>query len=551
MEPIPEAIETGRKRLTFLQAAAHIGGVERLISEDGRRLIALNAREFIWKYTGHGFCTACGADVGDMKARHGARVNCPACGREVEFRHEARGHRRVFDQFVLYEWRRSILDPEAIALTAAHVWRDSTHIAPESEPLRIHASALYLFRPGRGVTVYKNHCWNDKENRCWDSVSSVHPDHTGYGGGGIEVVEDFCGFRQAVEGTRIGRLFDLLNGYSNRRDLTEVIGIANCARRPWLEYLAKCGQGKLAAALMRMPRIPRDVIPNPRARNPRALLGLTEAQWHETRRDGIDITQEMLTALSMLRRMGLGDMRMAEVRALFCQGDWGVNYHLELIAPSDRRQRLRGMDTMGDVMNAVGVPEKLKRKAYRRAIKDLQHASERRDYYEQLRRLNEDLTDTALLLPKDLHGMHQRMIERENALRAEAMRREAEALKEGFAARLEKLKAKYCFSACGLVLRPYESAGEVVEEGTALKICIGSYAKRYMEGGTIICALRRAEAPETPWRAVEFSTATGAMVQDRGYKNDTAGAIPEADARKLKEFWAAWRECEKQRRKTA
>ena len=73
-----------------------------------------------------------------------------------------------------------------------------------------------------------------------------------------------------------------------------------------------------------------------------------------------------------------------------------------------------------------------------------------------------------------------------------------------------------------------------------------------MDGQTILCALRWAEAPETPWRTVEFSAVDGKLVQDRGYKNDRVhGRSPgepmtlTAETRELLEkFWnafEAWR----------
>lgn len=540
MAPTPDAVK-GR-RLSFEQAAAHAGGIGNLITDEGRDLIDRNRTDYLWKYPGHGYCTYCGADVGDMKARHNAEVSCPNCRRAVIFRHESRGHRKIFDQFCLYEWRRSVTDPEAIVLTAAHVWRDSTGERPEREPLRVHASALYVFRPGRAVTVYKNHTWNQDEAYCWHRVDSVSPDHTTYAGGRMDIVKDYAGFRRAVEGTRIGRLYALLCESDDCREALELRAIANCARRPWLEYLAKAGQGGLAAELMRQGRIPRDVIPNQRGKNPRALLGLTEAQWHETRRDGIGLTPRHLTALYWLRRMGMGGIHMSELQEILARGQSMAEYELSLIAPTPRKKAYN-TDSVGDILISEQVPEKTRRRIYRRVIRELPRASEWRDYFAQLRRMGEDFTDTALILPRDMREMHQRFIERENAL-CEERRAKAEAERtenrRAFAAkRLLKLQRQYAFRAHGLALRPYESVAEIQAEGRALHICIGSYANRYIEGGTVICCLRREEEPDEPFRAVEFSAQTGKLVQDRGIYNDTRGLEP-GTKKQLRLFWAAF-----------
>ena len=547
--PPPEDVTTGRK-LTFEQAVAHIGGMENFFTDEGRGMIARNAVDYLWKYPEHGYCTACGADVGDLKARHGTVMPCPACGKEVIFRHEARGHSYVFDQFCLYEWRKSVLDRQTIVLTAAHIWRNSMRDRPERARRFVKPTAIYIFRPGRAVTVYKNHRWSDDSmtGDFWDRIENIAPDHTGFQQGAMKFVQSYGQFRAALEGTRIGTTFDTLNEASNWRDTLELEAVASCARRPWLEYLAKAGQARLAAGLMRQRNITAGVIPNQRAKTPRELLGLTEAQWHEVRRDGIVLTEDLLRVANALRRAGLGNMHMADI--LKAERRLGA-YCAEMLARTTVRRRFYHEDTIGDILARAPITDKLRRKALRRILADNGHTIEWRDYYVQLERVGEDMSNTALLMPKDMHAMHQRMNERERVLEAEKKARELEIRQRGFEKVLEKLKRRYTFEACGLVLRPYESAKEVITEGQALSICIGSYAERYLKGNTILCCLRRASAPDVPWRAVEFSAVSGAMVQDRGYKNDVGRKIPPEDQKMIDGFWQAWNESRKKGRKSA
>ncbi len=358
----------------------------------------------------------------------------------------------------------------------------------------------------------------------------------------IDYYTNYRQFRDALRGTRIGRLYDLLNGSLEPRAALELHAVASCAKRPWLEYLAKSGQRPLAAQLMRMNSIPRDVIANQRAKKPRELLGLTEGQWFEARRDGVQLTTEALECLNKLRKLGLEGVKISEVAEMVQKGHGMAAYRLGLIAPGTRDYS----ETVSDLLKAAGTPEKLRRKVYRRIVlRELEHATEWRDYIRQLRRLGEDLTDPQLILPRDVRQMHQRMIARENALKDAETLRKIEAQAKDFDKRLEKLRKDYTFEAAGLVLRPYDSAAEVIAEGRALAICIGSYAESYVKGSTIICCLRRAEEPDEPWRAVEFST-RGRLVQDRGYRNDFAytssdGPVMEPGTKKqLRNFWAAW-----------
>ncbi len=515
MMPPPDAAQ-GR-RLTLEQALEHIGGEKNLISPHGWELIRENTEDYIWKYPdGAAWCTACGGDVRGVRGRQNERIRCPACGKQVTFRHERLGHKTVFDQFVMYEWRKSAVDPQAVTLTAVHVWRDSAGDRPELEPLNAVPSAVYVFRPGKAVTVFKADPWRrgaPADERHWFRVDSVGPEHTKFSG--CDIVIDELQFREALRGTRIGETFAALCGFSNRMDDLELTAIASCARRPWLEYLAKSGQGELAAKLMRMGRIPRELVPNQRARTPRELLGLTEGQWFEARRDGVRLTEELLERLNLLGRMGLEGWKLADAAAIGREGDYQVMQGLRILAPGTNRWRRSVCDTL----KAARVSEKLTRKACRRIIGDIGHASEWLDYYEAASELGENLRDARILLPRNMREMHDRMNQRLTALRLEEKLKKLELEQMKLDKRMKKLKKEFCFSAYGLVLRPYRDAREVIEEGKALGICIGSYAQRYLEGRTIICCLRRAEEPDKPWRAVEFS-ANGQVIQDRGYKND-------------------------------
>ena len=550
MMPPPEAV-TGRK-LTFEQAVAHIGGEENLVSEHGRFLIRNNAHQYLWKYPDKvTHCTACGGAIDGFYGHHGQCYACPKCGALCEFRYATKGHGKCYDEFYLYEWRRSVLDGETIVLTGADVWRDSRRTEqPHAAPLNIDPSAIYVFRPGKAVTVYKQRWyWGGKHQ--WEMKKEVHPEHTRWGAKALDVVMDHAEFRRAIEGTRIGRLLDLLREESGRWDTLELQAIANCARRPWLEYLYKAGQRYLAGRLLRETRISKDIVPNMRSKKPRELLGLTEAQWFEIRRDELSLTQETLKTLHAMTMLDIGPVKVAEAMKLAARTDasWRITHYILSATNSDEPRNICDRLRL--------LPDKPRRKILRRILSDIMHSGEWYDYYNQLARLGEVPTegeaftadaDLAMLMPKDLARMHQRMTDRENAIREEKRARELEGKQSELEKRLDKLRKAYTFEACGLVLRPFESMAEVVTEGQRLHICIGSYAERYAAGGTIICCLRRADAPDVSWRAVEFSAATGKKVQDRGAYNDCRDGISPEDKTLLSRFWAAWdREHEKER----
>lgn len=552
MMPPREPDATKGKKLTFEQAVAHIGGVENLVSEHGHHLIKLNAAQYLWKYPNKTtWCTACGRLIEGFIGNHGRMYACPLCGTRAEFRYEAKGHGRVYDEFYLYEWRRSVLDDEAIVLTGAVVYRNSTHEQPHTAPLKIDANAIYVFRPGEAVTVYKRRWYWGHDDGTWELKKEVHPEHTKWGYKPMDIVMDHMEFRQAIKGTRIGNLFDLLREESGRWQDLELTAIANCARRPWLEYLYKSGQRYLAGQLMREERVGRDIVPHLKARKPRELLGLTEGQWFEIRRDGLSLTIEALKTLRAMMKLDIGAVKVAEAMRLSRIGT--AHWHIvSEMLPDPRGYGPRICDRL------ARLPDKARRKILRRILGDFRHATEWKDYYTQLARLGEvpmegdafaPEADLALILPKDMHAMHQRMTDRENAIALEKRMKALAEQQTELEKRLEKLRAEFTFQACGLVLRPYESCEEVVKEGQRLHICIGGYAESYAQGGTIICCLRKADAPDVSWRAVEFSARTGKLIQDRGAYNDGRGGIPKDTEELLRRFWAAFDERRKTDRK--
>ncbi len=545
MLPPKEPDVTKGRKLTFEEAVAHIGGAENLVSEHGHHLIRLNAAQYLWKYPNKTtWCTACGQPIQGFIGHHGRMYACPNCGTRAEFRYEAKGHGRVYDEFYLYEWRRSVLDDETIVLTGAVVYRNSTHEQPHTAPLKIDANAIYVFRPGEAVTVYKRRWYWGHDNGVWELKKEVHPEHTKWGCKPMDIVMDHMEFRQAIEGTRIGRLFDMLREESGRWQDLELTAIANCARRPWLEYLYKSGQRYLAGQLMREERVGRDIVPRLKARKPRELLGLTEGQWFEIRRDGLSLTIESLQTLRAMMKLDIGAVKVAEALRLSRIGT--AHWHIvSEMLPDTRGYGPRICDRL------ARLPDKARRKILRRILGDFRHATEWKDYYSQLARLGEvpmegdafrPEADLALILPKDMHAMHQRMTDRENAIALEKRMKALAERQTELEKRLEKLRKEFTFQACGLVLRPYESCEEVVKEGQRLNICIGSYAESYAQGGTVICCLRKADAPDVSWRAVEFSARTGKLIQDRGAYNDGRGGIPEDTRELLRRFWAAFDE---------
>ena len=134
-----------------------------------------------------------------------------------------------------------------------------------------------------------------------------------------------------------------------------------------------------------------------------------------------------------------------------------------------------------------------------------------------------------ILLPKDLGKAHDEAASKHRAIlqrqrdQAEQQYRKAELdrLAQANAAydeRREKLDRKYGFELDGLLIRAPISGAEVLDEGRALKHCVGGYAERHVQGKTTILFMRRAAKPDEPWLTIEMNG--DKLIQIHGYRNE-------------------------------
>lgn len=83
-----------------------------------------------------------------------------------------------------------------------------------------------------------------------------------------------------------------------------------------------------------------------------------------------------------------------------------------------------------------------------------------------------------------------------------------------------------CWRHDGMLIRPIDSVNEINLEGERQRNCVAGYARRHADGDTIICVLRRTDAPRESWHTVELNPKTLDVVQCRPFRN--GNAAPEA-----------------------
>ena len=150
-----------------------------------------------------------------------------------------------------------------------------------------------------------------------------------------------------------------------------------------------------------------------------------------------------------------------------------------------------------------------------------------------------DLENREVSTPKHLTVAHDRaaellQTENDRALNQRYQRR-----------RYPTLRKKYEMEYAGILVRPPKSSMEIITEGKALEHCVGGYAKRHVEGQTVILFLRRAEDPEQPLVTIEMEKDGKTIRQIHGWHNERKtvnGAYPPSPRETYAEFLDVWLE---------
>ena len=137
------------------------------------------------------------------------------------------------------------------------------------------------------------------------------------------------------------------------------------------------------------------------------------------------------------------------------------------------------------------------------------------DYLDAARNCGMDMENPLILMPRDLVEKHDRVTAAWSAIQ----RQLREAVKaEAYRKRLHTLVEKYLFWTDDFLIRAPVNADEIVDEGEALKHCVGGYTDRHLSGATTILFLRRRDKPHTPLATIEMNG--NRIMQVHGYRNE-------------------------------
>lgn len=531
----PEILKSVEDPKGFAEALELVG---ELVSERLRKFAAGSMANYLWKYREGrkriGICDACQAVMvlgKDGSYRAGGVVECDSCGVELIVKDIGRKRLTMTQHFYVQDWRR--IDESTVAVVGAEVSRDSRGENPERAPIDIWPSCVAIYRFGRGVTAYKRR--RREYAKCEDGqYRSIQPPWRrvrkwtgalsyGMSLADIKIKKGDDWMKAAIRGTRFGTVWDCaklaLRQFPRQRWFLDDCSLERIARYPCIEYLAKMGQHELVRDLL-YDSIDQGAI-NPRGKTAGAVLKLDGQQLREVKEKKLVLTRGALRYAQFVQRYGV----RVPLSELVTWGDESYRLHrleawFERLPDAMRRPAIKYIAKGRRAFVENGW------RAYDDPTRDLL------DYWDQLGELDADLSDEAVLLPRDLGEVHARATARVRHARDPELDKELQK-------RLGRLRVEYGFAHDGLVLAPIESVELLIYEGTKLRHCVGGYAHGYATGRTVICSLRWADEPDEPWRTVEFSAETGKLAQDRGYQNDMGG-MDDGLKDKLAAFWAAF-----------
>lgn len=491
------------------QVARHLGG-EILTAKEKERLrqslepVAITDKEQSFYSCCRQYGTVC-------QAKHRGYGTCPHCGKQVYNilrRWIKKDERR---EQLHYFYSKSQTDKDTIIVRGvwvAEIWEDAKSIAPDRVETRTVCHSLLVLPYGGKPARYIWDSYGTHEG--W--VRRTNPQgnmQTAWFGltNAIETVINLDEQEKAIRGTRFEKMVAWVANQgriSYDRSLTGIL--ITIAMHPQLEYLAAKGMNTLCVECFAQNTM--GAI-NWRAKTPEKMLGLTKDELGRIKAKKLKIDSKTLVALKHLRKFDQATK-------------------LEDVMVAAHNIPAYQMGTVAEIINRYG--------AKYGGMKILRYAGRRiegynigawRDYLHELETLGE-AEDEERVFPRDLLTAHAETSARIKIKADERQQKKLDGL-------LPELREKYSFRAEGLVLEPFATVAEVIEEGAKQHICIAGYASRYANGGTVLCKLRRESDPETPWHAVEFDT-KGRMMQCRGAQNTTT---PE-DEQTVRDFWAAW-----------
>lgn len=448
---------------------------------DSRYLFVQRVKKNLYKM----HCTHCNTDsLVEGAFAHNQASTCPKCGTNATIKQAGRGRKALVDIGYVEFAERSLIDPEAITIARYHATRDYREDY-RNVTTTFHCLAMYIFKQGESH-MFSRTLWNDEfaERRTVHSLdfstSWFQPVHT------YASTEQL---HRIIQGTPFQ--YSSVETYEGK----EVIPyLALYCKYPYVEALTKIGLENVIS--VRLNGHATQSI-NWRGKTLDKIIGLPKRDWKHFRLLQNAITQDQLILFKTMRELDQST----------------PTSELLMVSQSLRMYARRFIDaiqltttTFQKALNYLKVQVANNPEHYN-SLRDVLVTWS--DYVQECAETNVDLLVTKNLYPRDLYELHQKQIElkkiatdRENNLKVRE--------------RYEEL-ASISFEDSGLLIRPFTSAQEIIDEGNQLKHCIGGYIAKHISGSIDLFTIRLVEKPDEHYYSVEIKDED--IIQVRGFDN--------------------------------
>ena len=432
------------------------------------------------KAPGHAYCTACRHEVRIAAAKHNTSGLCPRCKKKITFK--CRGRRgRIFDRETVQVLQKAKNGEMLLRIVKAYrtftdadtpvyfsVYENARHFISLCSDGHCSTSPYYL------ASAYKD---------------DLTPWKCGYR-------PHFLSWRDSFEGDTAGHLYF--------RNLAELL-----RNTPW-QYSQIERFARIAATM--------DAIPYLNA----------YVQWPVI---------EYLVKAKLFRLVSdivYGSYHFMIGKTVNCEGKnlqdvlkWCANNAIqdvsvlaELLSHMTMHKLMRYADAQYEIRIAsTKTPEYIRYYSMANLLADY------RDYLRMCKEMQYNVESSFILFPRNLKSAHDHVVE---ALDVKRTAEQEKAIADSF----EEWQRLYQYKGKDLMVIPPHSSKELIDEGTALRHCVGRYVKRVAQRECVILFVRKVAEPDKSLCTVEVRD--GQVVQTRGFDNEDPPA-------KIKAFIERWK----------
>jgi hypothetical protein len=451
----------------------------------------------------YGYCTHCKQEYQVDILKHNSGSVCPACKSSCTVKSSGLGRSKMIDEAYFVYYEKSRINPLAVIARGIYAVRDYSGDYRTTETKYV-VRAWYIFEPGKSLMFerYGFYSWAHTMTtgtiRKRDTVFSLRSQYSA-NSRCVNITHCRESVEAAVKGTpfRYSTWESYAPRYACEDDMVKFFSLY--ARYPCIEYLTKLGFEDLVITKLEGHHAYGAV--NWRGKSILDVLRLTRQDIKLLKEKEVMLSPLILRLLQITK----ADKSQMSLPELFTFADKYDCYFTDL----QKVLKYASLKKADAYITKQFTQKNIDPDNRKHWYQEHSVLHDWKDYLEDCRRLELDLTQECVIFPSHLYRAHQNTIAQVK-VQGDVM------LDKKIKNRLSMLK-KYSFDFAGLLLRPIAGTAELIAEGKALNHCVGTYAKSYANGKTNIFAVRKASEPNTPFYTMEIRD--NKIVQCRGKKN--------------------------------